>query len=118
MNKSNKHDMALCQMVDEPDIIGILFPENARMEVPMFIGSRQYGAIDIVVNALNGIYVVEYKCNETERSRAKAQKQLMVAHEWYKKTAGIFPDHLLFVYGDQPYGVEELMRLSEWKPIQ
>lgn len=100
-------------IVHDTDLIGIPNDSVGYRAVEMeFHNSRGklLGEADILfgIKDTGVMYVVEYKCNDSEIVRTKAREQITKAKKGLKDQYGFRIEHGLYVYGPK-FTVEELL---------
>lgn len=98
----NKHAHALEEMLHHPELIGVQQVTWDRLEMPFHKHGKQVGEVDLMLHSSydGKMYVVEYKCNDSDHSRLRASEQLERAAFYIPKEYGFKTDILLYVYDD------------------
>ena len=84
MKSERKHDNRLKRIIMEPTALGLPRPVWIAKETRIYDGYRLIGEPDILLFGDNTLYNIEYKCNDTQAQRIKAQRQLQCAERFFR----------------------------------
>lgn len=85
------HSVALEELCCNPTLIGLEFEEyDFLKELPIYYGGKIIIEPDIIFQTKSGVYIVEYKCCDSPKSRAKAICQLRLCHQIFHPKESIY----------------------------
>ena len=118
-----KHDGAVKNIADHPELLGLERVVESCVEVPIRNWhGRLITEIDVLFILEGNFYVpVEYKCNHTFRNEQKAFHQLIMAEKGVRINFGGLVQGLYYASGSDPYRFNELVikgPLHYWRDLE